>query len=61
MANTHLHWNPKLDFVKYAQAFWLQKSIAEFIETRNLEDVPVIICGDFNSKAGDSAISAMYN
>ena len=61
VANSHLHWNPKFDFVKYAQAFWLQKSVADFVETRNLDDVPIIICGDFNSKPGDSAIYAMYN
>lgn len=23
VTNTHLHWNPKFDFVKYGQGFWL--------------------------------------
>ena len=23
VANTHLHWNPKYDYVKFGQSFWL--------------------------------------
>ena len=23
VANTHIHWNPKYDYVKYGQSFWL--------------------------------------
>lgn len=58
VVNSHLHWNPKFDFVKYGQAFWLLKSTAEFLEARNMvaagsanpgkskSEVAVIMCGD---------------
>ena len=50
---THLYWNPTHDYVKYAQAFWIQKSIADFCQSRDesLFNVPMIICGDFNGDA----------
>jgi len=28
----HLHWNPKYDYVKYAQGFWLLKEISHFLQ-----------------------------
>lgn len=31
VADTHIHWNPKFDYVKYAQGFWLIKNVHEFI------------------------------
>ena len=51
VANTHLYWNSKFDFVKFGQAFWLLKCISSFIEEHSLdlENTPFIICGDFNS------------
>ena len=60
VANTHLHWNPKFDYVKYAQAFYLQYKLSKFLQSRDL-DVPVIVCGDFNSKPISSVTHCMNN
>ena len=61
VANTHLHWNPKYDYVKYAQSFWLQLKISKFMENHNATKAPVIICGDFNSKPYSSVTHCMNN
>jgi CCR4-NOT transcription complex subunit 6 len=56
VACTHIHWNPKYDFVKYGQAFWMMFQISRFIKNHNisLEEVPLIVSGDFNSKPNSS-------
>ena len=36
VVNTHLYWNPKFDFVKYGQAFWLLMKISEFLKDFDL-------------------------
>ena len=61
--NTHIHWNPKFDFVKYAQAFWLLKNISEFLTENNLslDTTPLVSCGDFNSKANSAVYHMMMN
>jgi mRNA deadenylase 3'-5' endonuclease subunit Ccr4 len=63
VVNTHIHWNPKLDFVKYGQSFWLLLKISEFLEDNDisLETVPLVICGDFNSTPQASTIHMMLN
>jgi len=61
VANTHLHWNPKFDYVKFGQSFWLLKCVATFIKENNLnvDSTPIIICGDFNSKPSSSVFHCM--
>ena len=60
---THMHWNPKLDFVKYGQAFWLLMKISEFLDDfeLTLDKVPLVICGDFNADPTTSSIHMMMN
>lgn len=60
-ASTHLTWDPRVDYVKYAQSLWLQKSIAKFVSERQLDDASVVLCGDFNSTPDSSTIHCMHN
>lgn len=61
VASTHIHWNPALDYVKMCQAFYLLKNIQEFLEDNEVENAPVIICGDFNSDPSSSVFHFMNN
>lgn len=51
LTNSHFEWDPKKDFIKYGQSFWLLKQIQEFYAKHSLEleTVPLIVTGDFNS------------
>jgi mRNA deadenylase 3'-5' endonuclease subunit Ccr4 len=66
VANTHIHWNPKFDYVKYAQGFWLVHQIDKLLTENGLSltgasKTPLIICGDFNSRPSNSIIHLMNN
>ncbi|KAL5804449.1 hypothetical protein ACOSQ3_031249 [Xanthoceras sorbifolium] len=54
VANTHLFWNPSWSNVKFAQAKYLTKRLAEFktlVSKRfRCEEPFVIVAGDFNAK-----------
>ena len=55
--NAHFHWNPKEDFVKYANAFYIMRSLQSFLNEHhvNPQFSPVIFVGDFNSEPHGSA------
>lgn len=62
LVNTHLHWDPEFSDVKLWQANALTKHI-ENVQQRlchrlNItpRNVPVILCGDFNSMPGETAV-----
>lgn len=59
VATTHIHWNPKLDFIKYGQMFYLFEKIQKFDKRVKGNKIPVIICGDFNSNQDSSMFSFM--
>ena len=63
VVNTHLYWNPKFDFVKYGQAFWLLLNIANFLTEfdLSLDTVPLVMCGDFNSDPKASSVHMILN
>lgn len=66
VVNTHNHWNPKYDFVKYGQAFWLLKNTSLFLTKHGLSlegenGAALVICGDFNSKPDSSVFHLMCN
>ena len=63
VVNTHIHWNPKFDYVKYGQAFWLLMKVSEFLKEFNLslDTTPLVVCGDFNSKPNSAVIHMMLN
>lgn len=63
VTNTHIFWNPKLDFVKYGQANWLLYNLATFIKKNDIDlnQVCVIMCGDFNSKPDSSVVHRIMN
>lgn len=55
ICNTHLYWNPAMEFVKLCQAHYLCLAVQQFIrenEFCNEEDTPVVLLGDLNSKPG---------
>jgi len=57
VANSHFEPSEKVDYVKYAQAFWMLKCIQDFYTTHQLkEEIPLIITGDLNSVPNGSAL-----
>ena len=54
----HFHWNHRIDQVKYGQAYYLLQKISEFLNNNkiDLDEVPMLICGDLNSSPNDSAV-----
>lgn len=64
IANTHIYANPSRDFVKLAQTFCFMQHISAFLEKLEQQgqgDVPVIVCGDWNSRPRDSSIHLIMN
>jgi len=64
VANTHLYANPTRDYAKLAQTFCLLQHISKFqekLEKQRMNDVPVILCGDLNSRPKDSSIHLIMN
>lgn len=53
-ATCHLHWNPNLPEVKFAQAYYLIDRISAFREKHN--GLPVVFTGDFNSLPHDEVV-----
>jgi len=58
VTNSHFDHNPNVDYVKYAQAFWLLKCIQDFYQLHHLDqnDVPLIVTGDLNSVPNGSSM-----
>lgn len=53
VGNMHLYWNPLYEYVKLSQAHYLMKRVKNFADIQfgsDAEHIPVIICGDTNSK-----------
>jgi CCR4-NOT transcription complex subunit 6 len=59
VANTHLYWRPDHTAIKTIQAKMLMKSLQQFFDHNklNIEETPIVLCGDFNSKP----TSGVYN
>jgi hypothetical protein len=55
-----LHFNPKLDFVKFAQALHLKERAALFLN-QNGKDLPIFIAGDYNSEPVSSVMSMLHS
>lgn len=51
VATCHLHWNPNLPEVKFAQAYYVLDRITAFRESHG--GLPVVFTGDFNSLPQD--------
>jgi mRNA deadenylase 3'-5' endonuclease subunit Ccr4/uncharacterized protein with PIN domain len=49
LVNTHLFWNPEREDVKLLQAALLSREIVRFRLAMPGVDMPLIVCGDFNS------------
>ena len=60
VSNVHLFHNAKLDFVKQSQAYFILKTVAQILETNQMERIPVIIAGDFNSFPVSSAMALLH-
>ncbi|TNV78978.1 hypothetical protein FGO68_gene13172 [Halteria grandinella] len=63
VASSHLYWDPKYDYVKYAQTAYLLKRLALF-KAKNAsiaQDPAIVVCGDFNSDPSSSSISLFYD
>ena len=61
VASSHLYWNPKYDYVKYAQTAYLLKQLGLFVSTVEDKDPAVVVCGDFNSAPYSSSVSLFYH
>lgn len=58
VGNTHLYWDDRFDYVKYAQAF----SFLQALQKMRLiygKDVPIVVGADMNCAASSSAIHLM--
>uniref|UniRef100_A0A1I7YZE5 Endo/exonuclease/phosphatase domain-containing protein n=1 Tax=Steinernema glaseri TaxID=37863 RepID=A0A1I7YZE5_9BILA len=61
ICNTHMHWDPSFCDVKLIQSMILTKAVSDVVKNvaqtfqLTAEEVPLIICGDFNSLP-DSAV-----
>lgn len=56
----HLHFNPKLDFVKYAQALYLKERAVVFVNKHG-KNLPLFIGGDYNSMPMSSVMSMLHS
>jgi len=54
ITNTHIHANPKNSDVKLWQVYYLLKDLEKFVH-----DIPVVLCGDFNSLSGSAPHSLL--
>lgn len=64
VANTHLHWDPEYNDVKTMQVAVLldelQKMVRKYSKSRDdLNKVPMVICGDFNSQTNSAVYELM--
>ena len=66
MGNAHLDYNPKRDFVKFAQANFIMEQMSNFLNRHQgngdgeEDGIPFILAGDFNSLPDSSVLSAFY-
>ncbi|KAK0398026.1 hypothetical protein QR680_002394 [Steinernema hermaphroditum] len=55
ICNTHMHWDPTYCDVKLIQSMILTKAVTDIVHNvarlfqQSVEEIPLIICGDFNS------------
>lgn len=62
--NLHLHFNPKKDYVKFAQASYVVEKAASFTRKHSLDEsvpLPLFICGDYNSLPVSSVMSLFHD
>lgn len=59
VSNTHTHWNSSEDFVQYGQIACLMHNIYNFLNEKQLLDVPIVVCGDFNVPFSSNVIKYM--
>ena len=52
VANTHLFWNPKMEYIKLSQAQMYLRHAADFAAGR-----PLVVCGDMNSMPGSDCFN----
>jgi len=57
VTSTHLYWNPEYEYVKLSQSKYLLNNLKTVISNyvslggkSKVEDIPVLVCGDMNSK-----------
>ena len=74
VGNAHLQWNPELDYIKFAQAYYLVDKTAEYVRMHEnkggsfVDDSPskveqsisLLLCGDYNSLPVSSGLSAFH-
>ena len=62
--NLHLHFNPKKDFIKFAQASYVLERGAKFMKKHSMDEsvpLPIFICGDYNSTPVSSVMSLFHD
>ena len=56
VCNAHMHWDPEFSDVKIVQAFLLTTELDRIVKQASpghqAKDVPLIMCGDYNSLPG---------
>ena len=62
--NLHLHFNPKKDHIKFAQASYVLEKGSGFARRHrydNQMELPIFICGDYNSMPISSVMSLFHD
>ena len=65
--NSQLYFHPVMDYLKYAQSFYLLKRISKFVFMHcellslKVKDFSIVVGGDFNSLPNQSAICLILN
>lgn len=61
VVSSHLYWDPRYDYVKYAQTAFLLKRLGAFLSALPEKRPAVIVCGDFNSPPDSSSLTLFHN
>jgi len=61
VVSSHLYWDPRYDYVKYAQTAYLLKRLGAFLATVPEKRPAVIVSGDFNSPPDSPSLTLFHN
>lgn len=61
IVTTHLKYSPKNDFYRCIQLEYLLNEIKQLKLEGKISDVPIILCGDFNSLINSQPIQLILN
>ena len=65
VCNAHMHWDPEFSDVKMVQSFLLTTELDRIVKQMSpscsSKDMPIIMCGDYNSLPGSGVADFIRN